>query len=152
MPWTPQQKAFCVTLYFASKSFKFVRKKFEIKFKTSKSPSKTRIHAWVLKLQAHGSVENLNAKSPARVSHSGRPKSARTPENVAAVKMSVDENPTLSSRQRSQVLGLSHRSLGNILHKDLHYTAYTIQIKHQLSETYEKKRNAMCTWFETPAV
>ena len=88
-------------------------KKFEIKFKTSKSPSKTRIHAWVLKLQAHGSVENLNAKSPARVSHSGRPMSARTPENVAAVKMSVDENPTLSSRQRSQVLGLSHRSLGN---------------------------------------
>ena len=40
MTWTPQQKVFCSTLNIASKSFKFVRKKFEIKFKTYVSPSK----------------------------------------------------------------------------------------------------------------
>ena len=129
MPWTSQQKAFCATLYFASKSFKFVRKKFEIKFKTQVSPTKAKICAWLLKLQKHGTVENLNAKSPARASHSGRPMSARTPDNVAVVKASVAENPCMSSRHRSQTLGKGHHSLGNILHKDLHHSAYTIQTK-----------------------
>jgi len=33
MTWTPQQKVFYSTLNNSSKSFKFVRKKFEIKFK-----------------------------------------------------------------------------------------------------------------------
>ena len=55
---------------------------FEIKFKTQISPTKARIHAWLLKLQTHETVENLNAKSLARASHSGRPMSARTPDNV----------------------------------------------------------------------
>ena len=148
MPCTPQQKVFCATLYFASKSFKFVKKKFEIKFKTHVSPTKARTRAWLLKLQTHGTVENLNAKSPARASHSGGIMSARTPDNVAVVKASVTENPCMSSRHRSQTLGIGHCSLGNILQKDLHYTAYTIQTKHQLTETDKKKRIETCAWFQ----
>ena len=41
MTWTPQQKVFCSTFNIASKYFKFVTKKFEIKFKIRVSPSKS---------------------------------------------------------------------------------------------------------------
>ena len=45
------------------------------------------IYRWVNKFRTHGTVHNLNRKDTNRQSHSGRPKSSRTPHNVAAVIM-----------------------------------------------------------------
>jgi len=44
------------------------------------------IYRWVNKFRTHGTVHNFNRKDTNRQSHSGRPKSSRTPHNVAAVR------------------------------------------------------------------
>ena len=53
-----------------------------------------------------------------------KPKTVRTPENIAAVAESVREAPSTSIHRRSQQLNISETSLRRILHKDLGITPY----------------------------
>ena len=48
-----------------------------------------------------------------------KPKTVRTPENIAAVAESVCEAPSASIHRRSQLLNISGTSLRRILHKNL---------------------------------
>ena len=89
----------------------------------------------------------MNSKSPARPSHSGRPMTVRTTENIAAVKESVLRDPKKSVRRRSQELRLKRQSLLNILRKDLNLFPYRIQMKQTLSPADIVKRVDMCRWF-----
>jgi len=70
--------------------------------------------------------------------YSGRKKSARTEENIAAVRNSVE---------RSQELGMTRKSLRRVLTSDLHLYAYKIQIKQQLTDADKEKLLTMCKWF-----
>ncbi|CAH2000879.1 unnamed protein product [Acanthoscelides obtectus] len=78
----------------------------------------------VRKFEATGSVANVPG--------SGRPRSVRTPENIAVVKESVRDDPKQSTTRRSQELGISSTSLLRILHKDLNVHAYKIQLTQEL--------------------
>ena len=51
-------------------------------------------------------------------------RTALTAENIAAVRDSVAEEPSTSTRRRAQQLHLSRSSLMNILHNDLHLYAF----------------------------
>jgi len=73
------------------------------------------IYRWVNKFRTHGTVHNLNRKDTNRQSHSGRPKSSRTPHNVAAVRDSVVHSPSKSVRLRSQEVGINRESVRIIL-------------------------------------
>ena len=79
--------------------------------------------------------------------YSGRKKSARTEENIAAVRNSVGRSPKTSVRRRSQELGMTRESLRRVLTFDLHLYAYKIQIKQQLTDADKEKRLTMCEWF-----
>ena len=57
-----------------------------------------------------------------------RPKTVRTPENIAAVAESVRESPGTSVHRRSQQLDISETSLRRILRKDLGMTPYKVQL------------------------
>jgi len=78
------------------------------------------IYRWVNKFRTHGTVRNLNREDTNRPSHSGRPKSSRTPHNVAAVRDSVvlsprDDNErsvTVNTERYVQVLGKFWTALG----------------------------------------
>ena len=48
-----------------------------------------------------------------------KPKTERTPENIAAVEERLCEAPSTSIHRRSQQLNISETSLRQILHKDL---------------------------------
>ena len=72
-------------------------------FGRHKRQNETTIGRLVRKFKETGSAGDL--------SNSGRPKSVRTPQNIAAVKESVRENPKLSVSRRSQELGISSISL-----------------------------------------
>lgn len=74
-------------------------------------PNETTIGRLMRKFEATGSVGDAPK--------SGRPKSVRTPENIATVSASVRDNPKTSTTRLLQELGISRRSLGRILHKDL---------------------------------
>ena len=87
------------------------------------------IYGWIKKYRTHGTMLNLNAKGN-RETHSGRPKTSRTPENIAAAIDSVVRSPSKSLRRRSRELGIDRESVRRILITDLHLYPYQIQIKH----------------------
>ena len=99
MPWTKEEKIFCVTTYLETKSFKTVEAKYRRKFNLNNYPQKSQIYRWTHKFQATGSVNNLNKKSV--TPRPGRKLTARCPYNVNAVRDSVARSPKKSIRRRS---------------------------------------------------
>ena len=61
-----------------------------------------------------------------------KPKTLRTPDNIAAVAESMCEAPSTSIHRCSQQLNISETSLRRILHKDLGMTPYKVQLVHEL--------------------
>ena len=84
MPWTTEQKTFIFEAYFRLNSIHAA----QLQFKNGcrEFPAHTMIYRWVNKFRTHGTVNNLNRKDTNRQSHSGRPKSSRTPQNADAVR------------------------------------------------------------------
>ena len=132
MTWTTEQKAFIVEAYFWEKSIHKDQLQLKKQFRCGEFPNHTTIYRWVNKFRTHGTVRNLDHKELNRQSHSGRPKSSRTPHNVTAVRNSVSRSPSKSVRRRSQLLGISRESVQRILIADLSLYAYKIQIKQKL--------------------
>ena len=89
IPWTTEQKIFIVEAYFRQKSIHAAQLQFKERFRCREFPVHSMIYRWVNKFRTHGTVHNLNRKDTSRQSYSGRPKSSRTPHNVAAVRDSV---------------------------------------------------------------
>jgi len=147
MPWTTEQKIFIVEAYFRQTSIHVAQLQFKERFGCREFPVHSMIYRWVNKFRTHETVHNLNRKDSNRQSHSGRPKSSRTPHNVAAVRDSVVHSPSKSARRRSQELGINRESVRRILIADLHMLPYRIQIKQKLAPDDMRKRVIMCQWF-----
>ncbi|CAH1985567.1 unnamed protein product [Acanthoscelides obtectus] len=107
-------------------------------FGRNNRPNETTIGRLVRKFEATGSVANLPG--------SGRPRSVRTPENIAVVKESVRDDPKQSTTRRSQELGISRTSLLRILHKDLNVHAYKIQLTQELRRADHFSRRTLSDW------
>ncbi|KAJ8944806.1 hypothetical protein NQ318_013140 [Aromia moschata] len=80
----------------------------------------------VAKFETTGSVNNLSTPVHQR--------NARSVENIAAVRVSVQENPRQSIR--AQELGLSQTSTQRILRWDLGLHPYKIQLTQELKEMF----------------
>jgi len=115
MPWTTEQKIFIVEAYFRQKSIHAAQLQFKVRFGCREFPVHSIIYRWVSKLRTHGTVHNLNRKDTNWQSHSGRPKSSRTPHNVAAVRDSFVHSPSKSVRRRSQEIAINRESVRRIL-------------------------------------
>ena len=146
MPWTKEEKIFSITTYLEMKSFKTVQAEFHRKFNFNNYPQNYFFNHWAHKLQATGSVNNLNKK--AETPSSGRKLTATSNDNVNAVRDSVRRSPKTSIRRHSQELGLSCATVQRILIKDLQLYPYWIQIKHKLTPADMAKHDVMCWWFE----
>lgn len=57
----------------------------------------------------------------------------RTPDNIERVR--VERSPHPSARRHSVTLGISNRTVRRILHQDLHFHPYKIQMVQALKET-----------------
>ena len=147
MPRTTEQKMFIVEAYFRKKSIHAAQLQFKERFGCREFPVHSMIYRWVNKFRTRGTVHYLNRKDTNRQSHSGRPKSSRTPHNVAAVRDSVVHSTSKSVRRRSQELGINRESVPRFLIADLHMYPYRIQIKQQLTPDDMRKRVIMCQWF-----
>ena len=129
MPWTTEQKIFIFEAYFRQKSIHAAKLQFKERFGCLEFPVHSVIYRLVNKFTTHGTVHNINRKDTNRQSHSGRPKSSRTPHNVAAVIDSVVHSPSKSMRRRSQELGINREYVRRILIADLYMYPCKIQIK-----------------------
>ena len=75
-----------------------------------------------------------------------KPKTAHTPENIAAVAKSVCEAPSTSIHRRSQQLNILETSLRRILHKDLGLTPYKVQLLQELKPIDHPMRFRLAKW------
>ena len=105
------EKIFIVEAYFRQTSIHAAQLQFKERFGCREFPVHSMIYRWVNKFRTHGTVHILNRKNTNRQSHSGRPKSSRTPHNVAAVKDSVVHSPSKSVRRQRAVCDNQHRAI-----------------------------------------
>jgi hypothetical protein len=101
-------------------------------------PSNHAIKIWVRNFEATGST--LKKKG-------GSVKTVCTPENIAIVREAIERSPHCSVRRHSVSLGLSEASIRRILHKDLHFYPYKIQVTHALHERDYVNRVNFCQTF-----
>uniref|UniRef100_A0A8D2J2S7 Transposase n=1 Tax=Varanus komodoensis TaxID=61221 RepID=A0A8D2J2S7_VARKO len=73
----------------------------------------------------------------------GRPRTVRAPENVEAVRASIQQSPRRSARKHAKSLGISSRSLRRILHADLKLHPYKMVLAQELSEVVYANRRAL---------
>ena len=75
-----------------------------------------------------------------------KPKTVRTPENIAAVAKSMREEPLTSIYRRSQQLNLSETLLRRTLHKDLGMTPNKVQLIQELKLIGHPIRCCFAKW------
>ena len=132
MAWSLQEKTFCVTLYLETKSLKTVQARYRRRFNFSNFPHKFQITLWVKKFKDTRTL--IKSTKKGQKSTSGRNLTARSPENVDAVRHSVGRSPKTSLPRCSQKLGLSCSSVHRIVKNDLQLYQYRIRIKQTLTQ------------------
>lgn len=75
---------------------------------------------------------------------SGRPRSCRAPENVAAVSQAIQDNPRQSIRKLAKKFSCHEKSMRNLVHHDLGMKSRTIQDKPRLTESTRLRRMERC--------
>jgi transposase len=115
--WSEEYRAFAVETFFKNNGSAIVtqrvfRRHFDIG-RSGKVPTRQTILNWVTQFRTTASIVN---KKP-----SGRPRTARTPENVRRVSHAFQHSPQRSARRHSVALHLSPRTVRRILHEDLKF-------------------------------
>jgi len=137
--WNVEHRVFAVEQFFRNNdSVVTVQRLFRRQFNVARDgaiPDRNTIIRWVESFRTTGSVMKRTS--------TGRPRTARTPENVESVR-SVIESPRRSTRRRASVLGLSRRSLQGILHDELNFHPYKIMIVQKLLPSDFVQRRLFC--------
>ena len=69
-----------------------------------------------------------------------RRNTVRSPENIQRVRIALQRSPRRSVRRHSQLLNWSDRSVRRILHHDLHFQPYKLQIVQELTAAHKALR------------
>ena len=88
-------------------------------------PSTHSIKTWVGSFEATGST--LKKKG-------GSVKTVRTLENIVVMREAIERSPHRSAHRHSVSLGLCEASVRWILHKDLHFYPYKIEVSRAVHE------------------
>ena len=130
--FTTEQRVKIIEFYFENeRSIVATQRSYMRNFNVRHPPSRPAIMNLVARFQEYGSVSDKP--------RSGRGRSVRTRENTEAAKRSIEENPTTSTRRRSQELGISRSSLQRyskrLAHVPLQNSISAIFTTTRLSET-----------------
>lgn len=108
--YSTEERTLIVQWYFESHgSISETQLSYRRHFNTREAPSKNTIHGIVSRFQEQGAVCDLPK--------SGRAFTARTVENQRELQRSLEENSSVSTRRRSQQMGVSRSSLQSMLPK-----------------------------------
>lgn len=139
--WPVNQRSFCARAYHRSESVIEVQRQFRREYnipRRGRIPSRNTILRWVTNFRDHGSVKNEFV---------GSVKTVRTPENVERVRQAVIRSPVRSARRQALALNITRRSLGRILHEDLRFHPYKIQVVHKILPQDLPARIQFCRTF-----
>jgi hypothetical protein len=121
--------------YFATVLQRVFRRHFYV-VRNGKVPTRQTILNWVTQFRTTASI--VNKKLP------GRPRTVRTPENVRRVAHEFQRSPQRSARCHSIALRLPPRTVRRILHEDLKFHPFKIQVVQQLLPLDLKQRSECC--------
>lgn len=137
--WTNEQRAFAVEAYIrGNESVIVAQRAFRIRFRIPRRqaiPDRKSITLWVKNFREAGTVVRKRG---------GRPRTARTLENIEAVRRSILRSPTRSARKHATALRLSNRTMRRILHQDLNLHSYKMLTVQELSERDWHSRIVAC--------
>ena len=142
--FTPGQRAFLVTEAARTQHVTQVVRAFRHRFPHARTPSRSTVYRNLRKYQETGTSVNCNA------GRSGRPRTARTAENIAAVQETLQQpqpqgDQRVSSRRNG--LGLSQSAFNRITRQDLRLYPYQMIRRHELFPADHARRLAFCNWF-----
>lgn len=146
MSWNVEHRTFALRRFFVNnESVTQTQRDFRTHFNIPVRrpvPDRNTILRWFENFNTTGSV--MKKKPPGPVN------TARTPENIERVRTSAIQSPKRSVRKRAASLGINESTVRRILHKDLHYHPYKIQVCQQLSVGDYEQRRVFCeTMLET---
>jgi hypothetical protein len=141
MVYTIDQRAKMAEWYLETKSFVKTQRRYAAYFGARKPPSREIINYQVKKFTEKGTVHNVNK------TRSGRERSVRSEDNIAAVRDSVIHSPKKSIRRRSQELHVPWTSVYRMLRLDLNLYPYQVHIMHKLTLFDKGRRVEMSEWF-----
>jgi len=121
--WTGEERAFAVKAYYQNgESLVRARRVFRAHFNVPRNrlvPSDHVIKTWVANFEVSGSTSKKRG---------GSQKTVQTPENIGRVREAFDRSPRRSAVRHATTPGITPRSVRRILHNDLHYHPFKIQI------------------------
>jgi hypothetical protein len=143
--WLAAHRAFAIETFFKNGDSVVVtqrlcRRHFNIG-RHGRIPERHTITNWVNKF--HTTSSALDRKP------GGSVKSMWTPENIEHVRNAVNRSPRRLVRKHASAPALSRSSTSQILHLDLHYHLYKIQVVQELSKQDFIARKAFCKQFFT---
>ena len=125
--WTGEERAFAIkACYQNGASLVRTRRAFRAHFNVPPNrpvPSNHTIETWVANCEGSGSTSKKGG---------GSQKTVRTPENTERVREAFERSPHRSAVRHATTLGITARSARRILHNDLHYHPYKMQIVQAL--------------------
>ena len=138
--WSSEHRAFAVETFFkngdsATVTQRVFRRHFNIG-RNGKVPTRQTILNWVKQFRETASA--TSTKPP------GRPRIVRTPENVERVREAILRSPQRSVRRHAPQLRMSDRSVRRILHFDLNFHPYKMQLVHELKPQDLNQRAHFC--------
>jgi transposase len=138
--WSGEHRSFCVKSFYKNgDSATIVQRLFRNRFnilRHGRVPSAHAINSWVKNFEETGSA--LKSK------HKGAARTVRTPENIDRVRTAVTRSPKRSVIKHALALNISEPSVRRILHKDLSFHPYKIQIVQELKDADMVARMNFC--------
>ena len=155
--FTPEERNAIVMAYQQFRGtdicYKKVVASFTNKFPDSMVPKQQKVLKMWKKQQTFFTVHNINSASSPGDTHSGRKRTARSEENIAAVKAAIDgdndkaaEDPTINTC-RKNMLGLNPSTWCWIEHKDLQYYSYKLEVSEGLLPQNYQRRIRFAQYF-----
>ena len=127
--WTGAQRAFAVKSFYKNNdSYVAAQREFRKKFWNHRNSKVQSAHA------INTRVNNFEETGSTVKKKGGRVKTVPTAQNIDAVRASLERSPRWSAVRHSKTLGLSDSSVRHILHLDLHFHPYKIQVVQKLKE------------------
>ena len=138
--FTIPQRAFIVQTYIATRSYVEVQRLFGEVYPATILPSKMTIKRNFDKFILHGICWNLNEHN------SGRPRTGRSPENIADVLNELEHHPRNTSCRRNN-LALPSATFNRIARLDLQWHPYRLQRHPELLPDDTQRRVRFSQWF-----
>ena len=118
---TPQEKAQCVSWFIETKSDVQTQRNYRSKYGRD-PPSRPSIRLWHKKFMETGTVFDTR--------RSGRPRTSE--ENIERVRQAFQRSPMKSIRTVARQLELPRSTVHKVLHKNLRFYAYKVQMLQAL--------------------